>query len=188
MSMLMSVLQATHPNLSLRARAVIDAVFLSGGSIGTAHEVASRLGLRNRFALARLLKAEGLPPLHDLAAWASVVAWVQDAERTGQSLCQLAFRAHKDPAVCYRTVKRITGLQWQELKIEGITEVLQRFLAGCHAQTAILRHHAPPGTSITDTVSGLEHERDRGHAGTTYGALDRAKLELPQRRRGRAVF
>src|SRR5712692_3302372 len=126
MSTLTSLLQATHPKLSLRARAVVDALFLSGGSIGTAHEVASRLGLRNRFELARLLKAEGLPPLHDLAAWASVVAWVQHAERTGQSLCQLAFRAHKDPAVCYRTVKRVTGLPWQELKVEGIREVLQR--------------------------------------------------------------
>src|SRR5260370_147499 len=132
MSTLTSLLQVPPPNLSLRARAVVDALFLSAGSIGTAHDVASRLGLRNRFELARLLKAEGLPPLHDLAAWASVVDWVQQAEGGGRSLCQLAFRARKDPATCYRTVKRVTGLLWHRLKAKGITEACHRFLAHCN--------------------------------------------------------
>ena len=104
-------------------------MLLSGGSIGTAAQVAPHLGLHNRFELARFLKREGLPPLHDLAAWASVLAWLDRAEGTGCSLCQLAFRARKDPATCYRTVKRVTGLRWVELRRRGSAWVMQRFVA-----------------------------------------------------------
>jgi len=114
---------------------VVEAVLLSGGSIGTAKQVAPHLGLHNRFELARFLKRERLPPLHDLAAWASVLAWVDLSERTGCSLCQLAFGARRDPAVCYRTVKRITGLNWHELKLKGLAWVVERFLAQCGAPT-----------------------------------------------------
>ncbi len=125
---------ASRPDLSLRSRSVVEAVLLSGGSIGTAQEVAPYLGLHNRFELARLLKREGLPPLHDLAAWASVLAWLDRAEGTGCSLCQLAFRARKDPATCYRTVKRVTGLRWAELRRRGSPWVLRRFVALCEPQ------------------------------------------------------
>lgn len=123
-----ALLQSSLPGLSVRARAILEAQLLSRGSIGTAGEVAPHLGLRNRFELARLLKREGLPPLNDLAAWASVMAWVEGSERTGCSLCQLAFWARRDPAVCYRTVKRITGLTWHEVKRKGIDWVVKRFL------------------------------------------------------------
>src|SRR3989454_11246391 len=61
----------SRPDLSLRCRAVVEAVLLCGGSIGTAGEVAPHLGLHNRFELGRLLKHEGLPALHYLAAWAN---------------------------------------------------------------------------------------------------------------------
>ena len=131
---------ASRPDLSLRSRAVVEAVFLSGGSIGTAKQVAPHLGLHNRFELARFLKREGLPPLHDLAAWASVLAWVDRSERTGCSLCELAFGARRDPAVCYRTVKRITGLNWHELKLKGLAWVVERFLAHCGARSAASGH------------------------------------------------
>jgi len=122
---------ASRPDLSFRSRAVVEAVFLSGGSIGTAQQVAPHLGLHNRFELARFLKREGLPPLHDLAAWASVLAWMDRSEQTGCSLCQLAFGAKRDPAVCYRTVKRITGLQWRDLRRKGLAWVVDRFVARC---------------------------------------------------------
>ena len=122
---------ASRPDLSLRSRAVVEAVFLSGGSIGTAQQVAPHLGLHNRFELARFLKREGLPPLHDLAAWASVLAWMDRSEHTGCSLCRLAFGARRDPAVCYRTVKRITGLPWRDLRRKGLAWVVDRFIAQC---------------------------------------------------------
>ncbi len=88
-----------------------------------------------------MLKREGLPPLHDLAAWASVLAWVERSEHTGCSLCELAFRARRDPAVCYRTVKRITGLRWRELKPKGLSWVVERFVAQCNATAAAGPHN-----------------------------------------------
>jgi len=124
---------AFRPDLSLRTRAVVEAVLLCGGPIGSAQCVAPHLGLRNRFELARLLKREGLPPLHDLAAWASVLAWLDRAECTGSSLCELAFRARKDPATCYRTVKRVTGRRWVELRQLGSRWVIEQFVAHCRA-------------------------------------------------------
>jgi len=128
---LAGMLQASLPHLSLRARIVMDASLLSGGSIGTAQSVARHLGLSDRFALARLLKQQGLPPLHSLASWASVLTWVAHAERTGCSLCELAFRARKDPAFCYRTVKRVTGHRWKETRLRGLDWVLKLFVAHC---------------------------------------------------------
>jgi len=41
------------------------------------------LGLKNRFKLARLLQREGLPPLHRLTEWITVMGWVGAAEEDG---------------------------------------------------------------------------------------------------------
>ncbi len=127
-----SILHESLPRLSLCGRAIIDAALLNGGSIGTAQDVAHHLGLRNRFALARLMTREGLPPLKDLAAWASVLTWVDRTERTGCSLCEQAFRVRKDPGFCYRTVNRITGRRWQE---HGLTWTLKLFLTHCRHES-----------------------------------------------------
>src|SRR5215510_5695351 len=100
-SMLERVLVAIHsarPSLSLRARAVIEAVVLSKGSIGTAESVARALGLSNRFRLARLLEREGLPPLHRITEWVTVLNWIACAERTHVSLCWMAFRCQRHPS------------------------------------------------------------------------------------------
>jgi hypothetical protein len=126
--------RASLPRLSFRSRAVVEAQLLSGGSIGTAQQVAPHLGLASRFELARLLKREGLPPLHDLAAWASVLAWLDRAEGTGCSLCELAYRSRKDPATYYRTVRRITGLTWQAIRVLGSDWAVRRFLTQCGAR------------------------------------------------------
>ena len=119
------------PHLSMRAQAIVDALLLNGGDVGTARELAPRIGERNRFALARLLRREGLPPLHSLAAWTRVLTWVDSAERSGCSLCELAFRCKKDPAVCYRTVKRVTGLSWSVLRRHGSRRLIATFVAQC---------------------------------------------------------
>ena len=97
--------------------------------------MAPRIGLRNRFELARLMKREGLPPLHELAAWATVLSWVETSERTHYSLCRLAFRCRKDPAVCYRTVKRITGLGWREVRGHGSEWLMRQFAARLRARS-----------------------------------------------------
>jgi hypothetical protein len=49
-------------------------------------------------------------------------------------LCDLAFHVHKDPATCYRTVKRVTGLCWLELRKRGLKWMLERFVAHCQGR------------------------------------------------------
>lgn len=101
---------------------------MSEGSIGPAKTVARHLGLDNRFKLARLLRREGLPSLHRLAAWATVLSWVLAAERTGTSLCRLAFQSDRYPAACYRLVREVTGLRWGEIRTLGSRWVQGKFL------------------------------------------------------------
>jgi hypothetical protein len=120
---------SAHPHLTLRARAVIEAVVLARGSIGSAQTVARALGLTNRFQLARLLDHEGLPPLHRVTEWVTVLNWLDSAEREHVSLCWLAFRSHRHPSACYRLVKRVTGHGWEHVHARGSAWVLRQFLS-----------------------------------------------------------
>jgi hypothetical protein len=113
------MVRAARPRISWRSGILVEAVLLSEGGIGSTHAVARRVGLQSRFALARLLKRDDLPALHRLAGWATVLSWVQAAERDGTSLCRLAFRARRHPSACYRLVKEVTGLRWLALRTRG---------------------------------------------------------------------
>jgi len=121
-----------RPHLTLPARAVLEAIILSKGSIGSADEVAVFLGLKNRFKLARLLKRERLPPLHRLTEWIALLGWIEAAERDKVSLCSMAFHSNRDPSTCYRLVKRLTGRGWEQVQAKGAGWVLQRFLQELH--------------------------------------------------------
>jgi hypothetical protein len=125
----LSDIRAARPAMTLFSRAVVEAILLAEGSIGSAQVVARELGLRNRFELARLLKREGVPPLHRLAQWATVLSWVVAAERDGVSLCWMAFRARRHPSACYRLVKEVTGLRWDEVRARGSGWVQRQLLA-----------------------------------------------------------
>jgi hypothetical protein len=114
--------------MTLYPRAVVEAILLSEGPIGTAQAVARELGLPNRFKLARLLKREGLPPLHRLAGWATVLSWVTNAERRGVSLCWIAFRSRRHPSACYRLVREVTGLPWEKVHAKGSAWVQSQFV------------------------------------------------------------
>src|SRR5262245_47687907 len=128
--------RSARPRMTLRARAVIEAVVLSKGSIGTAQSVARALGLTNRFQLARLLEREGLPPLHRMREWITVLNWLQWAERQQVSLCWIAFRSHRHPSACYRLVKQVTGLGWETLLGRGSAWALSKFLEEVHRRRA----------------------------------------------------
>ena len=117
-----------RPALTLFTRAIVEAVCLTEGPIGSADFVAHALGLKNRFTLARLLKRERVPPLHRLAEWATVVSWVIAAEETGVSLCWLAFHSRRHPSACYRLVKEVTGLRWEEVRSRGSKWVQERLM------------------------------------------------------------
>jgi hypothetical protein len=125
---LLVAIHTVRPHLALRARAVIEAIVLAKGSIGSAAEVAGVLGLKNRFRLAGLLKREGLPPLHRLTKWITVLSWVDSAERRGVSLCSMAFHSRRDPSACYRLVKAVTGRNWEHVRLKGGAWVLRQFL------------------------------------------------------------
>ena len=74
-------IHAQLPWLCFRTRALLDAALLNRGAIGRAEQVAARLGLGSRFHLARLLRAHGLPPLHRLSGWITVLNWAWNWER-----------------------------------------------------------------------------------------------------------
>jgi len=112
-------IRVARPRMTLLPRAIVEAVLLAEGSIGSTQLVARLLGLRNRFQLARMLKREGLPPLHRLAAWTTILSWVHAAEQDGTCLFRLAFRSHRHPSACYRLVKEVTGLCWSEVRARG---------------------------------------------------------------------
>ena len=112
-------IRTARPLMTLLPRAIVEAIFLSEGSIGSAQAVSRALGMRNRFELGRMLRREGVPPLHRLAEWATVYSWIVAAERDGVSLCWIAFRSHRHPSACYRLVKEVTGQRWQEVRARG---------------------------------------------------------------------
>jgi len=140
--------------MRLRARAVIEAVLLSKGPIGSAQTVARALGLSNRFQLARLLEHEGLPPLHRMTEWVTVLNWVESAEREHVSLCWMAFRSHRHPSACYRLVKKVTGHGWEEVLGRGSAWALRQFLNELRSWEKQSPHRrAPPARRLPPVAS-----------------------------------
>jgi len=73
-----------------------------------------------------------LPSLRRITAWISVLSWVRRAEGEGTSLFRLASRSHRHPSACYRLVKEITGLRWEEVRARGSQWVEQQLLKEFH--------------------------------------------------------
>jgi hypothetical protein len=140
----LSALQTARPSLTPLARAVVEAIHLVGGPIGSADAVARHLGVGNRFRLARMLRREGLPPLHRIAGWATVVKWVIEAEGTGASLCRMAFHSDRHPAACYRLVKEVTGLTWEAVRARGAEWAEREFLQEMGVPDPVLAPRATP--------------------------------------------
>lgn len=101
------------------------------GYSGPAHQFALTVGMRSRFQLARVLEREGLPALEELAAWIRVLLWVAHWEASGTSLSRRALSEIRDPAVCYRTVERVTGVPWSKVRVRGFDWVLLTLVARC---------------------------------------------------------
>jgi len=124
----LAAIRSIRPGLTLYSRSVLEAVFLANGSVGSMEAVARYLGLHNRFELDRLLRRDRLPPMRRIAAWVSLLSWVECAEQDGTSLCRLAFRCHRHPSACYRLVKEVTGLRWLEVRSRGVVWVERKLL------------------------------------------------------------
>jgi hypothetical protein len=126
-----TLLQTALHWLSPQGHAVIRQLVTTQGYAGSAHNLAIAVGLRNRFQLSRLLEREGLPSLENLAGWIRVMIWVMAWETSSTSLSQSALDAIRDPAACYRTVERITGLGWNQVRTLGSTWVLLALVECC---------------------------------------------------------
>jgi len=167
---LLAVIRSARPQMTLRARAVVEAILLSKGSIGSAESVARLLGLKNRFQLARLLQSDGLPPLHRLTEWVTVLSWVATAAYEGVSLCWMAFRSRRHPSACYRMVKKVTGCGWEDVQAKGSAWVMGQFLKelqawGRRATMAVAPLPAkPPRHVVSRRMAGKRDPRAASHA------------------------
>lgn len=153
-------LRAALPHVSPQARVILDALRFGGGRIWSAAEMARLLGIPSRFTLGRMLRRQGLPGLRELASWINVLGWVIVAERSKASLFLIATRSRRIPAVCYRTVKRLTGLTWVELKARGSPWALRLFIDRCQAirrQRKNERGRNPASCGQTSRRSSVNH-------------------------------
>jgi hypothetical protein len=121
------ILSTALPSLPREARAVVELLACTNGQLPAGDEVVTLLGLRTRHQVARVLRRAGLPPLEELAGWTRVLYWLNQAERTGRSLLQLARESQLEPATCYRLVRRLTGQPWSRVRRDGVAGAVNRF-------------------------------------------------------------
>src|SRR5205085_12326796 len=160
-------LLAALPHLSDRVRSVVHALVLSGGTISGATKVARSTGLSSRFALGRMMQRAGLPALHELAAWVRLFGWVTRAEQGTGSLFAIATHSGKSPAVCYRTVKRITGLTWLESRSLGSSGILRLLLHRCDVLNNLRTRDRGKGCSPSDWSATASPARYSTHRSFT---------------------
>jgi YVTN family beta-propeller protein len=149
---LTNLLQTALPDLSKPAQAVVCTLACLNGRPPAAREVAVWVGLRDRYHLRRVLRAEGLPPFEQLAGWARVLYWISEAEASGASLLQLARREQTTPAAAYRLVRRVTGTRWSEVRNAGLAVAVLRLRDARHQGIVGARPAATPQTPWTVEV------------------------------------
>ncbi len=131
MAKLGSLLTIAFPSRTSEGQRIVLAVAGCGGDVPSADEFAAELQFDNRHQMARTLMRAGLPPLEHLAGWGMLLGWTLRTEQDGTTLCEIASESSRDPAVCYRLVKRLTGKVWSEVSSLGsawvISTVRQRY-------------------------------------------------------------
>jgi hypothetical protein len=147
MHVVSTLLGAALPWLSSHGHSVIEGLVTRRGYSGSAHRFAIALGMKNRFQLARHLEREGMPCLEDLAGWIRVLIWTVEWESSRQSLSRSALSAIQDPAPCYRTVERITGLGWMRIRRLGSTWVLLALIERCQPPNITVAQEEPAQTA-----------------------------------------
>jgi DNA-binding beta-propeller fold protein YncE len=144
--LLATLLHDALPGLSTRGRAVINTLVCDNGCLPSVGDLCTRLGLRSRFQLRRLLRYEGLPPYEELSGWVSVFHWVLRAEADGETLHALARHEQRNVETCYRLVRRVTGLRWSALRRldrSGLVEMFRARYAGPSAKRSVWSSQRP---------------------------------------------
>jgi len=119
MAKLGGLLTTAFPARTSDGQRIVLAVAACRGDVPSAEEFAAELQFDSRHQLARTLMRAGLPPLEHVAGWAMLLGWVLRSEEEGITLCEVALETSRDPAVCYRLVKRLTGRVWTEVTSLG---------------------------------------------------------------------
>lgn len=96
--------------------------------LGTAESFAISKGLKGRRFLGQLLHRHGLPQWQPLTKWIKVLYWVLDWERHETSLSQAALLDARNTSTYYRSVERLTGCSWSEVRKRGSAWILGQLL------------------------------------------------------------
>jgi hypothetical protein len=133
--LLENLLDCSLAGLSPAGHAVIHAITRSRGRFVTSTALAASLGLRDRHTLDRLLQSEGLPSYKQLSGWIRVLGWVLEWERARVALSSSALEEGLNAEVYGRTVQRVSGLTWTEIRARGSTWVLLELVGRCRPTT-----------------------------------------------------
>lgn len=144
--LLHSLLDCGLTGLSPVGRSVVQAIAFSRGAFVSSTVLATQVGLKDRHALDRLLNNEGLPTYKQLAGWIRVLGWVLDWERARVAISNSALSTGRNAGVYARTVQRVTGLTWTEVRSRGSNWALLELLERCQvARLREARHLSPNG-------------------------------------------
>ena len=110
-----SVGEMQSPLLS-HACGIVRAALASGYAYESADGFARRIGLRDRHQLNRSLRRAGFPCYRSLAAFARVLALMDEASVQHRSLYAVVIAAGYEPAWAYRTIRRTTGQRWSDVR------------------------------------------------------------------------
>lgn len=99
------------------------------GRVLPADRVARALGLGSRHQLARQLIRAGAPPFEELTGWGQVLVWTWAWESGQVALARSAVAVLREPSACYRTVHRVTGMDWRVVRVMGVAWVTEELVA-----------------------------------------------------------
>ncbi len=119
MDTICTILTALVPARSPETCQLVRVLAEHGGEFEAADMAARLSGFRTRQHMGRVLHAEGLPQLTELAGWIRVLRWVLEWEQNGRALANLSLLRGRDPAVRYRLVRKLTGRPWSEVRLLG---------------------------------------------------------------------
>jgi hypothetical protein len=81
-----------------------------------------------------LLAREHLPSLESLAGWIRLLLWVTAWETHSTALASASLINGEDPAVRFRTIKRVANCTWNQLKARGSLWITMELQNRCLAQ------------------------------------------------------
>ena len=105
-------------------RDAMRAIAGSAPSKVSASQLALLLGLTSRHSLFQAMGSHRLPPIARLRDWARFLYWLVGWERRHTPLVRQAWTDGLDPSVCFRTVRRLTGMNWTRARELGVAHWL----------------------------------------------------------------